>query len=239
MSGAAGGGAALLPGLEGYAKRDLALGQWDTDPVLARALVRWARVGEPGSLRVLEPSAGIGNIALEAARALELRPVGEGRERASLTCLELDPERARVLSERLHGLARWRRFAMDLRCGDFLSFAPEEPLASVAVANPPFENNGELEHAVHASRCAHRVCFIARLESLGSVSRRELWEALSLDRLAILTPRPPFGGAGNGMHEIAFFEVRRRQPESRDLARVEWLDWRAFGNAAQSSGGAR
>lgn len=227
----------LLPGLEAYAGRDLALGQWDTDPVLARALVRWAGVGV-SAFRVLEPSAGIGNVAVECARALLAADPAPGLSPLSadarLSCVELDAARADVLRERLMRLEQSdpRPLPWDVTGADFLSLSPPDRLFQLAIGNPPFEGNGEVIHLEHAARFAARVCFVVRLESLGSSVRVPRWSMLRLERLAVLHPRPPFGGAGNGMHEIAFVSASRRWGASSltcERVSFEWLDWRALG----------
>lgn len=240
----------MLPGLEAYAARDLSLGQWDTDPILARALVRWAGVEGKS---VLEPSAGIGNVAIAALEA----------GAASVRAVEVDPLRADLLRLRLADwIRRGQRAAprpswcgdprscnpehcddcrpsVSVAVADFLSLSPPDRLLDVSVGNPPFENLGELTHATHAARHAARVCFILRLESLGSTAREAMWAGLRLSRLGVLVPRPPFGGEGNGMHEIAFVELSRRWdgPSSvNEAVRLEWVRWRELG-APVSDGG--
>ena len=201
-----------LPGLEGYAKRDVSLGQWDTHPEVARAFVRWCGVkrGAP----VLEPSAGIGNIA----RAL----VDVG---ADVTCVELDADRAVVLRERGLGAVHVADF---LTMTDGVLCAGEFDLAAL---NPPYENDGETRHLLHALTFAKRACGIVRLVALASASRAEAWRSVKLTRLAVLVPRPVFAGS-SGMDEIAFVEI---EPSISGLsldcsrAAVEWLDWRNNG----------
>lgn len=221
--------AALLPGLEAYAGRDLALDQWDTDPELARALVRWSGAGVTAR-RILEPSAGIGNIAVELLRALRPGP-GHVLSRTRLDCVEFDPARAALLRERLCDVAD-PQIDWTVRGGDFLELSPPDSLYDLAVGNPPFAKNGEVVHLTHAARFAARVAFVVRLESLGSAARIEAWEALRVHRLGVLYPRPPFGGSGGGMHEIAFVEASSRWGMPRadsERCALEWVRWRELG----------
>jgi predicted RNA methylase len=204
--------AAMLPGLEGYAKRDASLGQWDTHPEVARAFVKWCGVEEVD--RVLEPSAGIGNIARALVDAVD--------PRAKVTCCEIDPDRAQVLIER--GLAD------HVECGDFLACAPTGSLGrfELAAMNPPYENDGETRHMLHALKFAPRVCAIVRLVALASASRAEAWRSVEVSRIAVLVPRPVFAGS-SGMDEIAFVEIVERSPglETKSRPLLEWLSWRA------------
>lgn len=202
--------ASVLPGLEGYAKRDVSLGQWDTHPDVARAFVRWC--GIAAGDRVLEPSAGIGNVA----RALS--HVG-----ADLTCVELDVDRAAVLRS---------RFPAAVHTADFLAmgsgaFGPRR-FDSVAM-NPPYEADGETRHLLHALRFADVARGIVRLVALASASRADAWRSVMVTRVAVLVPRPVFAGS-SGMDEIAFVEIvpRREGLAPGDSAPLlAWLDWRA------------
>lgn len=193
----------LLPGLGGYAGRDALLGQWDTHPEVARALVKWAGVRRGD--RVLESSAGIGNVVRAASEA-----------GARVVAAEIDPDRALVL----------RRAAIDgavVIVGD--SLAMTLPEADVALINPPYEKDGETRHMLRALECAPRVCMIMRLVGLASERRAEAWRSVRLMRVAVLVPRPVFAGS-SGMDEVCFVEVRCPGRDHQGTL-VEWLDWRA------------
>lgn len=207
----------ILPGMEAHAGRDLALGQWDTHPELARAFVRWC--GVKGAA-VIEPSCGIGNVAVAA--------LGVGGARVVLG-VELDPARA--------SLARDRRIdGFQVVDGDIFDPVVRQavPMADVAIGNPPYEGNGALRHASRWMEFAPRACFIAPLETLAG-EREGLWEAerMHLRRVAVCAPyRPPFGLAGHGMSEIAFFEVvdpAYVAVGGRIRPTIERLNWRALG----------
>lgn len=197
----------LLPGLEGYAKRDAKLGQWDTHPEVCTAFARWAGIRR-GDM-VLEPCAGIGNLARAIA---ELD--------AFLAMVEIDPDRAAVaqLGLRQH-----------VEVADFLTLEPGFMEPSLVAMNPPYENDGETKFIEHGLRFAPRVCAIVRLVALASDRRAPFWRSVDVTRIAHLVPRPVFAGS-SGMDEIIFIEVQHRDPEQHttDLSTptVEWLDWR-------------
>jgi predicted RNA methylase len=205
---------AVLPGLEGYAKRDQTLGQWDTHPELARAFARWCGFA-PGD-RVLEPSAGIGNLVTA------LSELG-----ADATAIEIDSERAEVLSR--GGRAR------SVETANFLTLSPKwfpQPFDLVAM-NPPYEADGETRHILHGLRFAPRVCAIMRLVGLSSASRSAAWRSVALTRVAQLAPRPAFAGS-SGMDEIVFVEVRSKlhTDPPTSLVLMEWLAWREVAGSA-------
>jgi predicted RNA methylase len=191
----------LLPGLEGYAKRDESLGQWDTHPEVCAAFVRWCAPRPRSS--VLEPCAGIGNLA----RAFD-------REGHVVTAIEIDPERAAVSGARV---------------GDFLAeAAPPRPSFDLAAMNPPYERDGETRFMQRGLLFAPRVCAIVRLVALASERRADAWEAMIVSRLAHLVPRPVFAGS-SGMDEIVFVEVKPRRgakPLRESIVRMEWLRWK-------------
>lgn len=211
----------VLPGLEGYAGRDLALGQWDSDPVLARAFVRWVDVH--GAI-VVEPSCGIGNIARAA--------MGAGA--ASVLGVEIDVDRARVAEER----------GVSVLCAD--AFDPDLPALIlrtlgvprahvISLGNPPFEGNGALRHAIRALEWSRTCSFIAPLETLAG-DRDGLWSSCALKRVSVCAPgRPPFGLGGHGMSEIAFFQIGRPAwGEGEAFGTGKWgmvdrVNWRALG----------
>lgn len=194
----------ILPGLEGYTKRDASLGQWDTHPEVCAAFARWAGVRR-GDL-VLEPCAGIGNLARAIA---ELQ--------AFLVMVEIDPDRAAVAQVGL---------GQKVEVADFLTLEPGFVEASLVAMNPPYEKDGEARFIEHGLRFAPRVCAIVRLVALASERRASFWRSVDVTRIAHLTPRPVFAGS-SGMDEIIFVEVEHRvAPGATSNPTIEWLDWR-------------
>ena len=86
--------------------------------------------GLQGKLRVLEPSAGEGNLA-KAMAAM-------GHE---VDCVEIQP----ALAATLEASGIYRR----VRCTDFLSLVPD-PVYDRVIMNPPFDGERDIEHVRHA-----------------------------------------------------------------------------------------
>lgn len=91
----------------------------------------WRREGEP-PLKVLEPSAGTGNIAFEAKK-----------KGAEVHCIE-------VQAEHVLGLRGLGWFPKVLHA-DFLDVAPESTYDRVLM-NPPFDRERDIDHVMHALR---------------------------------------------------------------------------------------
>ena len=115
-------------------------GQFDTPHPTVERLLDFARL-EPG-MSLLEPSAGIGNIAVAA--------IGRG---AMVTTCELDPRRAATLTMRIAGLPHSP--ASDASEGvhaDFLSLSSDKiGLFDRVVMNPPFAHQADIDHVRHAT----------------------------------------------------------------------------------------
>lgn len=196
-----------LPLVEGTQNK--ALSQWFTPRETAARIVQMAQTWPDGgnagrkNMRVLEPSAGIGRLALELA--------AEGHQ---VTCVDIDPENC----------VRLRRHAFDTVCRDFLQLTPLDlPHFDVAVMNPPFEGGQTEKHIMHALKFADRVVCHCPLTTLAGKARREgLWSEVQLRRLAICSTRPKYGAAG-GKTDMCTIDVTLRDPrESRDATDIEW-----------------
>lgn len=111
-----------------YARTKQDFGQFDTPSELAERVANIADV--QAGMTVLEPSAGIGNIAAVA------RQFG-----AFVTCWEIDAKRA----EKLDGIGH------SVNVGDFLSATPG-PNFDRVVMNPPFARQADIHHVNHAHR---------------------------------------------------------------------------------------
>jgi len=99
------------------------------------------------ALRVLEPSAGTGNLARRVARqstaSVSERYRNEYRFDPRVDCVEIQPHLASALEA--EGIYN-RVF-----CRDFLSLLPETTGAyDLVVMNPPFERERDIDHVVHA-----------------------------------------------------------------------------------------
>lgn len=107
---------------------------------------------EDGRLRILEPSAGTGNLARRCIRnATQITGYNAERYRAeyrfdnSVDCVEVQPHLCDGLeAEGIYNRV-WR--------ADFLKLTPEETgLYDLIVMNPPFDRERDIDHVVHALR---------------------------------------------------------------------------------------
>lgn len=119
-----------------YRRTKQDLGQFDTPPALASEVVARAEVW---GLDVLEPSAGLGNLAREALN----------RGTKEIIAIEVDPKRFDALRVSFQtwqgpGAARavWK---------DFLTIPPE-PTFDRVVMNPPFAKRADIAHVRHAAK---------------------------------------------------------------------------------------
>ena len=108
-------------------------GQFDSPPAVVARVIALAEIGAGMSL--LEPSAGIGNIALAAAAA-----------GAEVMCFEIDERRCDVLA-RASAKASHRLDMVVQR--DFLTEEPF-PLYDRVAMNPPFARQADIVHVLHA-----------------------------------------------------------------------------------------
>jgi hypothetical protein len=214
-------------GMPGAPRRDLS--QWDTRPPTARRLVAWeaenrARLAairrgdgtdtivDPrlDGLRVLEPSAGKGNLV----RAL--RDAG-----AEVTAIELDPVRAEALG---------------CQCVDFLEYAAKLGPGDhfdVCVMNPPYEKDQDLAHILAALSVAPVVVVLARLALLeGQARRAALWDQHSLTGLMVLSARESFEGDTDGTPKSAFAFFRLERGPGRSI-----IQWAPMSDEADTQGG--
>jgi phospholipid N-methyltransferase len=119
---------ALKNGVKVVAVRNL----FPTPPGVAKRAAEMA--GIENAMRVLEPSAGTGNLVDEIVAAAD-----EGA--IEVTAIEVNPQLADALRGRWSGVYTI--------CCDFLQFA-SDPFYDRAVMNPPFENGTDIKHVEHA-----------------------------------------------------------------------------------------
>lgn len=112
------------------------LGDFPSPPAVVARLMEIAQI-EPG-MRVLEPSAGTGNIAVEMAKR-GARPVH---------CFEINPDNSDKLSARLGEVTR----VWSIVHFDFLTVEPPPEIALYdrIVMNPPFAKLADVKHVLHA-----------------------------------------------------------------------------------------
>lgn len=121
--------------IEKIVTKKKALQQFFTPAPLAKYVVELADV--EGKV-CLEPSAGIGNIALECLK--------QGAN--YITCVEIDEESDRELSLNLRKEYNGGHF--ENICADFLKVEPDKMCFDRVVANPPFTRNQDCKHVEHA-----------------------------------------------------------------------------------------
>lgn len=105
------------------------LGQFDSPPEVVAAVMELAAIEQP--MRVLEPSAGLGALALAAARLTD-----------QLMCVEIDERRAAALVKA--GLS-------SVICADFLTLDGVGRFDRV-IMNPPFARQADIDHVLAAAR---------------------------------------------------------------------------------------
>lgn len=198
---------------------DPTLGQWFTPPDLAAALVGLAAStfdhDARCTLRVLEPSAGRGNLI----RAIVARAPG-----AAIDAIDIDPRWCHEL--RVLGGCRVHE-------GDYLARPAPAQRYDLAVTNPPYDGGAETEHlAKLLDECTRIVALLPTRSLHGKARYRRVWhrfdprpEARALGpndwhvrQKVHCVSRPAFGESG-GTDEIVLLDLRRA-PGPCD---VRWL----------------
>lgn len=148
-----------------------------TPPELARRLVELADV-RPGQ-RVLEPSAGTGNLC----RAIHA--TFTGADCGTLTAIEINAELVRGLEEQRNKTLHAHAANFTIACGDFMDYSPEAlGLFDRVVMNPPFADRQDISHILHARQFLKPGGVLAAICANGPRQQAELrpaaayWEAL-------------------------------------------------------------
>ncbi|MBS4016805.1 MAG: DUF4942 domain-containing protein [Dechloromonas sp.] len=102
-------------------------------------------------LRILEPSAGTGNLALRCIMRFNPEDFGYNAERYreeyrwdnQVDCIEIQPH----LADQLRAEGIYNR----VTCADFLQVRPD-PIYDRVVMNPPFDRERDIDHVMHALR---------------------------------------------------------------------------------------
>jgi 16S rRNA G1207 methylase RsmC len=131
---------------------------------LAARMVELAGV-EPGA-RVLEPSAGTGNIAAQVARNTQ----------ASLLCVEVNQALCSGL----------QRAGYVVQSADFLETSPDDlgGVFDCVIMNPPFENAADIKHILHAQKFLRdggrlvAICADGPRQRAALMPLADLWEDL-------------------------------------------------------------
>jgi predicted RNA methylase len=181
-----------FPKVADHLERSPELSQWYTPLELCERMIKWAHI-KPGDV-VLEPSCGDGRIC---------RLIEAWQPEAKVIAIDLAP-----------------KYAPARRC-DFLAVQSLEPTPTIAIMNPPYENNADLEHVLHAAELCGRVVALVRIVFLAGRERyHRLWRCARLSRLAILSSRPKSDGPGDwsAKSDYCVVEIGGAGP----LVQVEW-----------------
>ncbi|MDX2996388.1 class I SAM-dependent methyltransferase [Streptomyces scabiei] len=126
-------------------------GYFPTPAPIVRQLLTLARI-EPG-MRVLEPSAGQGAIALAAADAGAL-----------VDCVEIQADHAEKIRDAHHP-------AVTVLVADFLTTSPQ-PVYDRVVMNPPFARQSDIVHVEHAYTALRPGGLLVAVMSVGVTFRQ-------------------------------------------------------------------
>ncbi|WP_288198793.1 DUF4942 domain-containing protein [uncultured Pleomorphomonas sp.] len=132
---------------------------------------RLLRSADQPPLRVLEPSAGTGNLARRCFCHLEDYPEyhrqrygSEYRYDNKVDCIEIQPH----LAMQLEAEGIYNR----VTCGDFLQMRPDPAnLYDVVVMNPPFDRERDIDHVVHALQFLKPDGYLTAIMSAGTEFR--------------------------------------------------------------------
>lgn len=193
-----------LPTMENE-ERSVELNQWYTPPELAK---RMAELVDLRGKRVLEPSAGSGNLVRAALDA------------GADDVIAFDVDDRNVIGLR-------KRFADDVRFAalhrDFLMQPPKRvdfDRFDVALMNPPWDDGQHWKHIAHALKFAPVVVALAPLAMLeGEDRRQQFWTKVNLDALCVCSSRPAFGPEGGKMPVACYVIVRRPSGDPGGRAR--------------------
>lgn len=113
-----------------------------TPPDLCKRMVDAA--GVLAGRRVLEPSAGTGNIIRTAINS------ATGADCMRLVAVEINPQLAEGLRNQRDKTLYANESNFDVRCADFLQCNSDLGLFDVVLMNPPFSNGADIKHIEHA-----------------------------------------------------------------------------------------
>jgi hypothetical protein len=184
------------------------LSQFHTPVKLARRIVDWAGVA---GKRVLEPSAGGGNIVRELVRA----------GASQIVAVEIDLLWCEAMASEFYSC---KQSCEQLRIiqGDFTALVPAQ--LDLAVANPPLDGGVGGHHVRHMLNWVPRAVSVMRGQDLhGGERYRELWSDCDLARIAFLSARPRYRNEG-GKIETVVVDVYRKGTYSGVQSIEHWAD---------------
>jgi predicted RNA methylase len=162
-------------------------GYFPTPAPIVEQLLTLARI-EPG-MRMLEPSAGRGAIALAAAHAGAL-----------VDCVEIQEQHAAEISAAHH-------LDVTVLVADFLTTRPQ-PVYDRVVMNPPFARQADIAHVSHAWEALRPGGLLVAVMSAGVTFRQSQAAVAFRARLEVLggwlvpLPDGSFKGSGTGVNTV-------------------------------------
>ncbi|THK34003.1 DUF4942 domain-containing protein [Ensifer sp. MPMI2T] len=203
-------------------------GFYPTPPATAHRVLQNSRIWhcskEAGRLRILEPSAGTGNLALACIPTYE-RDWDYERYRVDHTvdCIEIQPHLIPDLKAK--NLGR-------VINADFMQVEPETTgLYDLVVMNPPFDRERDIDHVVHALKFLKPDGQLVAIMSAGTefrqTSKSIAFRKLMEDMGATWSDLPPnsFSEVGTNVN-TGFISVRKN---GRKKDRYEWPTWPQVG----------
>ncbi|MCO5730123.1 DUF4942 domain-containing protein [Rhizobium sp. SSA_523] len=203
-------------------------GFYPTPPAAAQLILRtapiWHRSKESDRLRILEPSAGTGNLAVACYPRYE-KSWDYDRYRLDhiVDCIEIQPHLIPDLKAKKLG----RVFN-----ADFMSIEPETTgLYDLVVMNPPFDRERDIDHVMHAPKFLKPSGQLIAIMSAGtefrqtakSVAFRKLME----DMGATWRDLPPNSFSEVGTNVNTGFITVSKNGKRKD--RYDWPTWPAVG----------
>ncbi len=199
-------------------------GFYPTPPAAASTVVRnsaiWHRSTEQPRLRILEPSAGTGNLARACIPKYD-QPWDQERYRADhiVDCIEIQPH----LIPDLKAMNLGRVFT-----ADFLDIQPATTgLYDLIVMNPPFDRERDIDHVMHALDFLTPTGTLIAIMSSGTefrstrkaVAFRELMEKMGADWRDL--PPGSFSSVGTNVN-TGYITVAKNGTAERRYGRPTW-----------------
>jgi hypothetical protein len=93
------------------------------------------------------------------------------------------------------------------------------------ITNPPFSLFEEFVIKSRSEASTHGlVCFLMRINALGTLKREKFWEENEVDKMLVCVPRPDFSGGGDDSCEYAWFcwDPNNLLGPNKPVTRLKW-----------------
>lgn len=166
-------------------------------------------------LRILEPSAGTGNLAFRCiTKSKDMPDHWRDRYRYDniVDCVEIQPE----LAGHLQATGAFNK----VTCGDFMTMEPQ-PVYDIVVMNPPFDRERDIDHVVRAMRWLKPGGELHSIMSAGTEFRQtkksEAFRAL-MEKLGARWEDLPVGSFSESGTNVNTIILRVKRPEGDNHA---------------------